>query len=86
MPAKAGVHACRDAARYSWTPAFAGVTEVFESLPRNGRPRESRAQKPPQRRSSASAIACASCSRLQGFCSSRQAWRPASHRATGWLE
>jgi 6,7-dimethyl-8-ribityllumazine synthase len=29
MPAKAGVHADRDAARSSWTPAVAGVTEFF---------------------------------------------------------
>ncbi len=30
MPAKAGIHAYRDAVRRSWTPAFAGVTELLE--------------------------------------------------------
>jgi hypothetical protein len=30
MPAKAGIHTGRDAARFSWTPAFAGVTTLFQ--------------------------------------------------------
>jgi hypothetical protein len=36
MPAQAGIHAGRDAARCSWTTAFAGVTEFFRFLSRVG--------------------------------------------------
>jgi hypothetical protein len=36
MPAKAGIHACRDAARCSWIPARAGMTRSFQSLRRVG--------------------------------------------------
>jgi hypothetical protein len=36
MPAKAGIHPDRNAARYAWIPAFAGMTRLFESLRRLG--------------------------------------------------
>jgi hypothetical protein len=36
MPAKAGIHADWDAARCSWTPAYAGVTRKFQLLQRLG--------------------------------------------------
>jgi hypothetical protein len=36
MPAQAGIHAERDAARCSWIPAFAGMTRKFQLLRRIG--------------------------------------------------